>query len=146
MNRQEAVAKLLWTKSGQYELDWEALCKYCNKPRTEHGDRFNECEPLNLQNYGRFTRGNDWPSTVAVISPPEQYTDEELEKLVAFSERRTAVYDGIFSVRLGMNLITIGHQKSHPDSSLWYRSRASWVRGSFWSKTLDEAMAVFEKP
>jgi len=84
---------------------------------------------------------DDLRSIVAVSGPPEKYTVEELEKLVAFSERRTAHYDTMFRWRLGANLIFIDKM---PDGR-WYRKRQSWTMGVMSSDTLDEAMAVFER-
>lgn len=53
----------------------------------------------------------DLKSIVAVSVPQDKYTDEELQKIVAFSERQTARYDQMFRWRRGANLILLDKQR-----------------------------------
>jgi hypothetical protein len=85
-------------------------------------------------------------SIVIVKGPPNGYSDEELESLVAFSERQTADYDTMWNprdqvrARDGCNAILIGKVFEK-----WMRKRLSWYIGPMFSETLAEAMEVFDK-
>jgi hypothetical protein len=83
----------------------------------------------------------DLKSIVAVSGPPEKYTEEELKELVAFSKRMTADYDRMFIYRRGANMVCIDKT---PDGR-WMRKRLTWEIGAFYSDTLKEAIAVFER-
>lgn len=87
------------------------------------------------------SKDDDWKSVVAVSGPPDKYTDEEIEKLVAFSERRTANYDTMFDFRMGCNAICI----NKIGDGNWMRKRMTWDIGTMFSESLDEAIAIFEK-
>ncbi len=78
----------------------------------------------------------DLKSIVAVGSPSSKYTNEELEKLVKFSEEATARYDEMFTYRRGANLILFDKF----ENGSWLRKRLSWEFGPILSKTLDEAI------
>lgn len=120
MTREEAIKELMWSTGYGH-----GICRVANmfaaalaRPDADHPD---------------------WPSIVTVSEPAEKYTDEELQKLVAFSREMTAKYDEIFSWRMGANLIVIDKQ----DEGRWLRKRQSWYMGPMYSPTLDEAMEVF---
>jgi hypothetical protein len=85
---------------------------------------------------------NDLKSVVVVKGPPDKYTDEELAKLLVFSRAYTAYYDEMFTQRIGANLIIF--DKRGFDGA-WLRKRMTWDMGPMYSKTLDEAIAVFER-
>lgn len=123
-DRTDLIDKLLWNNGGT----GFGICAFANsmswtmsKPKEPHGS-------------------DDLKSIVAVSGPPDKYTDEELQTLVAFSERRTADYDKMYKWRLGANLICID---KYSDNN-WLRKRLSWDRGPMYSPTLSEALAVFE--
>ena len=84
----------------------------------------------------------DLKSIVAVLGPPGQYTNAEIRRLWAFSQRRTRDYDRMFRYRRGCNLIIIG--KHTWSCGAWIRKRQSWDRGPITSPTLGEAMAIFD--
>lgn len=121
MTRQEMIAKLLWNSGG----DGFGILSFANAMLWAQ-DRPGPGKP-------------DLPSIVAVGGSPDDYTDEELEKLVAFGERTTARYDKIFSVRRGANLILF--RKPLESHGSWMRKRLSWESGPMYSKTLDDAIA-----
>lgn len=123
MNRQELIEKLMWNDGG------------VGLGITPIATSF----MLNLMK--PKSKEDDWKSVVAVSGPPEKYTNKELQKLVDFSERRTAIYDEMFSYRMGCNLIHINKY----DENTWLRKRTSWDMGPMFSKSLDEAMSVFDK-
>ena len=89
-------------------------------------------------------------SIVLVKGPADQYADDELEALVAFSDRQTADYDRLLQTasqvkaRDGCNAIVIG-KCSDEISTRWLRHRLSWHIGPMFSPTLAEAMEVFDK-
>jgi len=83
----------------------------------------------------------DLKSTVAICGDPEKYTDEELEKIVAFAKRHDEKYDSMFRYRRGCNMILIGKE----ENGRWLRKRLSWEYGPMYSPTLDEAIAVMER-
>lgn len=123
MTRDEMIAKLMWNQGGMgYGVCTTGMMAIQNSMRPQ-------------------SKEDDWISIVAVSGPPEKYTDEELEKLVAFSEAQTARYDKIFNYRMGCNLICI----NKVDSGSWMRKRQSWEYGSMFSETLDDAIAVFTR-
>lgn len=82
----------------------------------------------------------DLKSTVAICGDPAKYTDEELEKIVAFAKRRDEKYDSMFRYRRGCNMILIGKEDGR-----WMRKRLTWTMGPMHSPTLDEAIAVMER-
>jgi len=84
---------------------------------------------------------DDLKSVVVVKGPSDKYTDEELAKLLAFSCAYTAYYDEMFTQRMGANLIIFDKREF---DSAWLRKRMTWDQGPMYSKTLDEAIAVFE--
>jgi len=83
----------------------------------------------------------DLKSIVAVSGPSDKYTDEELDKIFAFSERITACYDEMFCYRRGANLFLLDKE----GNGLWMRKRLTWRTGHMHSKTLDEALVALEK-
>lgn len=124
MTREEMIGKLQWNDGGM----GFGICTVANsmlwhtsKPKHPRGE-------------------DDLKSVVGISGPPENYTDEELAKLVEFSEQRTAKYDEMFLWRLGANMILINKLSS----GSWMRKRLSWEYGPMVSPTLDEAIAVFE--
>ncbi len=121
--RQELISKLMWNSGGTGLgiCSFAGMAIWCeDRPTSERPDLI---------------------SIVAVNEPKERYTNEELEKLVAFSERRTTHYDTMFSWRRGANLIIIGKERE----GLWLRKRLTWEIGPYWAKTLEEAMELFDK-
>jgi len=87
----------------------------------------------------------DLKSTVAICGDPAKYTDEELEKIVAFAKRRDEKYDSIFRYRRGCNMILIGKEEDNAPSHRWMRKRLTWNMGPMHSPTLEEAIAVMER-
>jgi hypothetical protein len=87
----------------------------------------------------------DLKSTVAICGDPKKYTDEELEKIVAFAKRRDKKYDEMVRYRRGCNMILIGKEEDNAPSHRWMRKRLTWNRGPMHSPTLDEAIAFMEK-
>jgi hypothetical protein len=86
----------------------------------------------------------DWKSVVFVKGPEKKYTLEEIKKLCAFSQSKTADYDRLFSVRMGCNIIIISKEESCTKGKFsWLRKRITWESGPMYSKTLDEAIATF---
>lgn len=83
----------------------------------------------------------DLCSIVAVTGCPNDYSDEELEKLLAFARERTARYDAMFNQRMGANLIIIGKCSD----GRWLRKRLTWNRGPMHSSTLDEAISTMSR-
>ena len=125
MNREEMAAKVLWNTGG-------------------HG--LGICSVAIGALWGMDTPSAerpDYPSMVAVNGNPEDYTDEERIKIVAFSERVTAHYDKMFNCRRGCNLIIIG-KPTTPDGK-WFRKRLTWQYGPMYSSSLDEALKVMER-
>jgi len=123
MKRPELIEKLMWNSGGT----GMGVCTVAN------AFVMNSMVPESKQ--------EDWKSVVAISGSPEKYSDKELEKLVAFSERRTANYDRMFRYRMGCNLIFI----DKVEENRWLRKRLTWDMGLMYSVSLDEAMAVFEK-
>jgi hypothetical protein len=126
LDRQEMVDRLEWNHGG----GGFGICREANsmmwameRPKEPHG-------------------ADDLKSIVAVSAPADEYSDEELKKLVEFSERQTFEYDQRFRGRLGANVILIGKKF---EETRWYRKRLSWESGPMYSDSLDEAIAVFEK-
>ena len=109
------------------------------------------CRMAGMDFFGSMRPGPDrpdWPSIVAVSGQREKYTDEEIEKIAAFSKRVTANYDKVFSWRMGANLIILDKQVmelSEGTNVSWMRKRQSWEYGAMFSPTLDEALAVFAR-
>jgi hypothetical protein len=85
----------------------------------------------------------DLKSVVTVHGSPDDFTDEELAKLVEFSEERTARYDEIFRWRRGANLILIG-KPSHMQGK-WLRKRLTWDHGPMYSDSLEEAIEIMSR-
>lgn len=83
----------------------------------------------------------DLPSIVLIGGPPDKYTDDELAKLVAFSEQATADYDSRFRYRRGANLLCINKS----GDGRWLRKRMTWEIGPMYSITLDHAIAVLAR-
>lgn len=82
--------------------------------------------------------GRRLPSCVAVSGPAENYTDEELAKLVEFSDAKTRRHIEICgSVLEGDNLTCIG--KLH--GGRWLSKKQSWEFGRMFSDSLDDAIA-----
>lgn len=124
LSREEMVEKLMWNSGGT----GFGICSFASELLWQM-DQPGPDKP-------------DLISVVAVGAPPDNYTDEELAKLVAFSEERTARYDKMFRYRRGANLIII-HKTE--DGQRWLRKRLSWDRGQMYSPTLEEAIAVMSK-
>jgi len=122
MTREEMIAKLLWNSGG---------------------NGFGICSVANAFMWTMDRPGpnnQDYPSIVAVTGSPKDYTDEELEKLVAFAEQATSRYDRMFSYRRGANLIIF-----EKFAGQWLRKRLSWEMGPMFSPTLDEAIAIMAR-
>lgn len=126
LNRQELIDQLMWNSGGM----GFGICSVASsfiwatsRPKSKE---------------------NDLKSVVAVSGPPDKYTDEELEKLVEFSNRKTANYDEIFNVRMGANLICIDKNVG-PGGHNWMRKRMSWEYGPMYSDTIEDAMATFDR-
>ena len=85
--------------------------------------------------------GKTIPSIVVVSIPQDKYTDEELSKLVAFSEKMTEDFKRRFGgPLLGDNCICLEKMEG-----CWMRKKLTWECGPMTSPTLDEALAVFDK-
>ena len=126
MSRQEMIAAMEWTAP-------------------DSGMGFGVCAVGNMLMWAMDEPGPERPdlkSIVAVFGPPEQYDDQELRRLWAFSQRRTRDYDRMFRYRRGANLILIG--KRSWSNGAWIRKRMTWNRGPMSSPTLGEAMATFD--
>lgn len=126
MERNELIAQLEWNEGG-YGF---GICSFANSmiwamdmPDPERGK-------------------NDLKSVIAVCGDPAKYTDDELVKIVEFSKAATARYDKMFNVRRGCNLILLDKREG---DGAWMRKRMSWEYGPMYSKTLDEAIAIFTK-
>lgn len=131
MNREEAIASLMW-------------CYAPGDPRARFGGGTWEIDPeASYEDRERY--GRDWKSTVCVGAPAEQYTDEELIAIAEFAARSTARYDNMFGRRRGMNYIMIEkrHFSGQHAPPEWFRARASWSQGPMYSNTLVEALAVW---
>ncbi len=123
MDRKDLIAELMWNSGGTgfgictvgNQLMWALDQPGPNKP--------------------------DLPSIVAVSGKADEYTDDELRELVAFSRKQTARYDEMFGIRRGANLICVGKEPS----GSWLRKRLSWECGPMYSKTLAEAVAIFDR-
>ncbi len=127
MNRQELIDALMWNTGG-----WGfGICAVASAAL------WASREPL--------TKAGDLRSVVAVMGPPEQYTDDELAKLVAFSEERTKKYDEMFDVRMGCNLTLIGKAAYSGDNPRWLRKRLTWNAGPMYSDSLDDALEVMRR-
>ena len=120
MNRQEMIDSLMWNSGGHSF----GICSFANSMRWA----------MDAPGPGK----PDLKSIVAVSGPPEKYTDEELEKLVKFSQEATAHYDEMFTCRRGANLILFDKF----DNGCWLRKRLSWEYGPMFSDALDAAIAV----
>ena len=118
--KQELVKQLMWNKSG------------CG---------FGICSVAGTFSWILNESTKDLTSIVAISGNPDDYTTEELEKLVAFSKEMTEEYDKQWKSRQGANLICIG--KIAED--YWLRKRLSWEIGSMYSKTIDDAIEIFKK-
>ena len=121
VTREEKVTKLLWNSGG----NGFGICSFANSILWAM-DRPGPDKP-------------DFPSIVAVGGSPEDYTDEEIDKLFAFSEFATARYDRFFGIRRGANLILF--RKPTDSGGPWLRKRMSWEMGPMYSPTLDDAIA-----
>jgi hypothetical protein len=106
----------------------------------EGGSGYGICSVAGMMLHTMTDKSSDIPSIVAIGGSPDDYTTEELEKLVRFSSRMTEDYDTRYRDRQGANLIIIHKiEKDH-----WIRKRMSWEIGPMFSETLDEAIAIFE--
>lgn len=77
------------------------------------------------------------PSCVAVSGPAEIYTDEELAKLVEFSDAKTRRHIEICgSVLEGDNLICIGKC----ESGRWLSKKLYWEFGRMYSDSMEDAI------
>lgn len=83
-------------------------------------------------------RGSENPSIVVVTGKPEDYTDEEIEKLFKFAKQKTAEWITNASGRPPI-MIVIGKVSPRSTGS-WVRKRVTWTGGNFFSPTLDEAI------
>lgn len=97
-------------------------------------------------------------SNVVIVGRPQDYTDEELALLHAFSEERKAEYLARWTTFEGCNAIVIEKEsidmatlpgdRNAPDYSAgwcWKRRRMSWRHGGDSSATLVEALSVFRR-
>ena len=95
----------------------------------------------------RYPRGkDDLKSVVAIGTPKEEWTEDELKQLLDFSREHTAEYDEMFRWRRGCNLITI-RKVRYADGKVRYNgSRASWtIGGPAWGDTLEEVFKRFRR-
>jgi hypothetical protein len=83
----------------------------------------------------------DTKSIVALGLPREKYTDEELEKIVAFAQRVTSRYDRMYPYRRGANFILLDKR----DDGMWLRKRLSWMAGAMYSTSVDHAIAIMSE-
>jgi hypothetical protein len=123
MKRAEMIKKLMWNQGGA---------------------GFGICSFGNAMIWAMDEPGPNKPdliSTVAISGDPKKYTDEELAKLLDFSQKQTARYDAMFNVRRGCNLIVFDKR----EDGMWLRKRLTWEFGPMYSRTLDEAIAIFTK-
>jgi len=121
-SREELIAGIVWNSGG------------CG---------FGICGVANAMSWAMDRPGEGKPdlsSIVVVRGPPKKYTDEEIRELAAFSERATADYDRRWNYRRGANLICFDKADER-----WMRKRLTWKMGAFFSDTLKEAIAVFER-
>ncbi|MBX4195850.1 hypothetical protein KW796_02765 [Candidatus Parcubacteria bacterium] len=119
-HREELIAKLLWLDHDT-EHPADHLMRYLKRPGPDNP------EPV---------------SVVGVEGNPGDYSDEELEKIVAFAEKANARYDEHWRSRIGANFIVFG--KSLHDGK-WLRKRFSWYMGPMYSDSLDEAIAFMDR-
>lgn len=127
LSRQEMIGKLEWNRGG-------------------YG--FGICSVASSMLWAMDAPGPGKPDLkciVAVSGSPEKYTDEELAKIVVFSERVTAKYDTMFRYRRGANLILLDKSSDLNSEIKWMRKRLTWTQGPMWSDTLDEAISVMER-
>jgi hypothetical protein len=130
MNRQEMIDNLMWNSGGT----GYGICSFS----IAGAMIWNDMRPK--------TPEDDLKSVVAIMEPKDLYTDEELEKLVAFSKEKTARYDEMYRWRMGCNLIFIGKsERVEKGEFYWLRKRQSWNMGPMHSNTLDEALEVMGK-
>lgn len=124
LSREEMVEKLMWTSGGYgfgiggvaASLFWAMERPGPDKP--------------------------DMKSIVSVHEPAEQYTVEELQKLLDFSQKATAAYDERYKWRLGANIIIF--DKPRYVEGRWMGKRLSWDSGEYFN-SLDEAIACFDR-
>ena len=115
MTREQAIGRLMWNHGGA---------------------GMGVCAVGNL--LAAMGSGRRLPSCVAVSGPAENYTDEELAKLVEFSDAKTRRHIEICgSVLEGDNLTCIG--KLH--GGRWLSKKQSWDFGRMFSDSLDDAIA-----
>lgn len=84
----------------------------------------------------------DLKSIVAICTPQDIYTDDELAKLLAFSKMKTDEHKKRGEYCRGSNLIIF---EKCPVTGRWMRKRLMWVVPSY-SPTVDEAIAAMSKP
>lgn len=125
MTREEMIGKLLWNSGGM----GFGICSVAASMIWDM-DRPTPDKP-------------DYPSILAVNGPSDLYTDEELEKLVAFGDKITARYDTYFKYRRGANLTLIG--KTDREDGMWLRKKLSWTMGPMYSPSLDEAITLMTR-
>src|SRR5271166_4077017 len=123
MNRDEMISKLLWNDGGA----GFGICSFGNAMLWAT-DEPTPTKP-------------DLIATVAISGDPKKYTDEELAKLLDFSQKQTARYDAMFTCRRGCNLIVFDKR----NDGMWLRKRLTWTYGPMYSRTLDAAIAIFTK-
>lgn len=80
-------------------------------------------------------------SIVSLQGSPDEYTDEELAKVVEFSKIRDERHRKICGeILIGDNVIFLRKMDGK-----WLRKRRSWDIGPMFSDSLDEAMAFMEE-
>jgi hypothetical protein len=115
MTRDEMVTALMWSSGGS---GWGVT-------------------PIGSQLIARMSR-KELPSIVTVQGSPTDYTDEELLKLVQFSQERTARAHKALGgpVLHGDNLYVLKKNESN-----WLAKRQTWTHGPMHAPTLDEAIS-----
>lgn len=118
MTRQEMIDALLWSDGGA----GYGICVVGNML----AEKFN---------------AKEIKSCVTVQGNPDDYTDEELQKLVEFSTEQSEKHRRICgSILSSDNLIILRKQERN-----WLSKRRTWECGRMFSDTLDEAILFLSK-
>lgn len=118
MTRQQLIDSLLWSDGG---AGW-GVCAIGNM-------------------FSAILSRQEIKSCVTVQGDPDSYTDDELRKLVVFSEERSANHRRVCGNILSSDNLTVIRKQSNN----WLRKRRSWEIGSWYSETLDDAIAFMSK-
>jgi len=115
MTREQMVEKLFWNVGGY---------------------NFGQCAMLRWFTQRPSPDTPDLKSVVLVSAPADKYADDELAKLVEFSERASAIHDGLRRWRLGANLILLDKL----DENCWVARYMSWESFPVSYPTLEAAI------